>query len=93
MGGVARPWQVGVLHQGNGLSLAALDWLQARDELTVGDNAPYAMDEIDYTAPVHAQRRGLEYLELETRQDLIANAAGQARFAELYAQMLRELPI
>ena len=91
MDGVARPWQVGVLHQGNALSLAALGWLQARPGLTVGDNEPYAMDHIDYTAPVHAQRRGLEYLELETRQDLIADEAGQDRFAELYAEMLQDL--
>ncbi len=91
MGGVARPWQVGVLHQGNALSLAALRWLQARAELTVGDNEPYAMDDIDYTAPLHAQRRGLEYLELETRQDLIADKEGEARFAALYAEMLQSL--
>jgi predicted N-formylglutamate amidohydrolase len=91
MGGVARPWQVGVLHQGNALSRRALAWLGRRHELTVGDNEPYAMDEIDYTAPLHAQRRGLEYLELETRQDLIAEAAGQDRFAGLYAEMLRAL--
>ncbi len=91
MSGAARPWQVGVLHQGNPLSLAALRWLQARPELTVGDNEPYAMDHIDYTAPLHAQRRGLEYLELETRQDLIAEEAGQERFARLYAELLRTL--
>jgi predicted N-formylglutamate amidohydrolase len=88
MGGIARPWEVGVLHQGNALSLAALEWLGRHPDLTVGDNRPYAMDDIDYTAPLHAQARALQYLELETRQDLIADAAGQARFADLYAQML-----
>ncbi len=88
MGGRQRPWQVGVLHQGNALSLAMLALLQAEPGLTVGDNAPYAMDDIDYTAPRHAQARGLQYLELETRQDLIADAAGQARFAELYAWLI-----
>ena len=91
MGGVARPWQVGVLHQGNRLSLAALAWLQAHEDLTVGDNQPYAMDDIDYTAPFHAGGRSLEYLELETRQDMIADAAGQARFANLFAKMLQDL--
>ena len=91
MGAKPRPWQVGVLHQDNALSLAALAWLQRRPELCVGDNEPYAMDDIDYTAPTHAQRRGLEYLELETRQDLIADIAGQARFATLYVEMLRDL--
>jgi predicted N-formylglutamate amidohydrolase len=88
MGGVSRPWEIGVLHQGNRLSLEALAWLQTQPGLTVGDNQPYAMDEIDYTAPIHAQSRGLQYLELETRQDLIADSAGQARFADLYAKML-----
>ncbi len=88
MGGFQRPWQVGVLHQGNALSLAMLALLEAEPGLTVGDNAPYAMDAIDYTAPRHAQARGLEYLELETRQDLISDAAGQAQFAELYARLI-----
>ena len=91
MAGRARPWQVGVLHQRNRLSLGALDWLRGRPDLVVGDNQPYAMDEIDYTAPTHAGARGLEYLELETRQDLIAEDAGQARFADLYARMLGNL--
>ena len=88
MGGVRRPWQVGVLHQGNALSLAMLALLAAEPGLSVGDNEPYAMDEIDYTAPRHAQARGLHYLELETRQDLIADAAGQERFAALYARLI-----
>ena len=91
MGGVARPWRVGVLHQGNALSLAALAWLRTRPELHAGDNEPYAMDDIDYTAPTHATARGLQYLELETRQDLIAEPAGQAEFAALYAAMLAEI--
>ena len=88
MAGVARPWQVGVLHQANALSLSMLRLLQAEPGLVVGDNEPYAMDEIDFTAPHHAQARGLEYIELETRQDLIADTAGQARFADLYGRLL-----
>jgi predicted N-formylglutamate amidohydrolase len=88
MSGFQRPWQVGVLHQGDPLSLAMLARLEAEPGLTVGDNAPYAMDEIDYTAPRHAQTRGLHYLELETRQDLIADASGQATFAELFARLI-----
>ncbi len=93
MAGLARPWQVGVLHQGNALSLAALAWLQRSGDLTVGDNEPYAMDDIDYTAPVHGARRGLQYLELETRQDLIAGEDGQSRFAALYAALLADMAV
>ena len=44
----------------------------------VGDNQPYRMDGIDYTAPRHAIAAGLDYLELEVRQDLIADPTGEA---------------
>ena len=88
MAGVTRPWRVGVLHQDNPLSLAMLDRLNGEPGLAVGDNEPYAMDDVDYTAPVHAKARGLEYLELETRQDLIGEADGQARYADLYARLI-----
>jgi predicted N-formylglutamate amidohydrolase len=62
--------------------------LGAEHGLEVGDNQPYALGETDYTVPVHAQARGLDYLELEVRQDLIADAAGQARMATLLARLL-----
>jgi predicted N-formylglutamate amidohydrolase len=57
-------------------------------DLIVGDNAPYAMDGTDYTAPHHARPRGLDYCELEIRQDLIAEPQGQARFATLISRLL-----
>jgi predicted N-formylglutamate amidohydrolase len=47
------------------------------------------MDGIDYTIPFHAIRRGLDYLELEIRQDLIASEEGQARVAHMLAEVLR----
>jgi predicted N-formylglutamate amidohydrolase len=37
---------------------------------------------------VHAERHGLPYLELEVRQDLIADAAGQAQRAALLGELL-----
>ena len=89
MSAFARPWLMGVLHLNNSaLSSAMLRLLQAEPDLVVGDNEPYAMDGIDYTAPRHAMGRGLDYLELEIRQDLIADEAGQARFAGLIARLL-----
>jgi predicted N-formylglutamate amidohydrolase len=89
MAGVDRPWTLGVLHAGNSpTSLAALELLRREPGETVGDNEPYAMDLIDYTAPTHAVARGLDYLELEVRQDLIADAAGVARIAALLARVV-----
>ena len=54
----------------------------------VGDNEPYRMDEVDFTVPRHAGPRGLDYLELEVRQDLVADVAGQAEIAAIVARLL-----
>jgi predicted N-formylglutamate amidohydrolase len=87
MGGVARPWTFGVLHEGSALAQAALRLLRETGEV-VGDNEPYAMDDVDYTAFRHGRDRGLPFLELETRQDLLAEAAGVRRVADLLADLL-----
>ncbi len=89
MGGIARPWELGVLHLNNSpLSFAVLDLLRAEPGLTVGDNEPYSMDGTDYTAPFHAGSRGLDYLELEVRQDLIGDVEGRARIGALLVRLL-----
>jgi predicted N-formylglutamate amidohydrolase len=57
----------------------------------VGDNEPYSMgDATDYTVPVHGERRNLLHVEIEIRQDLIADEAGQRRWAELFARLLSQ---
>ena len=90
--GVARPWHAGVLfNRDQGISRIMLDLLRAEPGLVVGENEPYSVsDESDYSAPVHAERRGLPYLELEIRQDLIATPAGEAEWAARLARLLPE---
>jgi predicted N-formylglutamate amidohydrolase len=89
--GFRRPWRFGVLHRGDSaFSRRALAWLQKAFGDQAGDNQPYAMDGIDNTIPLHADARGLDYLELEMRQDLIADAAGQDEVAAIVARLLRE---
>ena len=92
MGGLARPWKMGVLHRNDSvLSSRMLELLQAElGQEATGDNQPYAMDPVDNTVPLHADARGLDYLELEVRQDLIADAAGQAWAAHLIARLLTQ---
>ena len=90
MNGQDRPWRFGVLHDYDSpLSEAMLATLRDEAGLVVGDNEPYAMDGIDYTAPLHARGRGLDYLELEIRQDLIQDDAGQAKVAAFLAPAFR----
>lgn len=91
LGGVRRPWDVGVLHwQGDVIfALRLLRALREETGLTVGDNAPYVMDATDHSVPRHAFARALPYAEIEVRQDLIGDAAGQAHWAELIAHAAR----
>ena len=92
MRGIDRPWRYGVLHLENSpLSSAMLARLQAELGEEIGDNQPYAMDGTDYTAPRHSKESGFDYLELEVRQDLIADEAGQAAVADWLAPILREV--
>jgi predicted N-formylglutamate amidohydrolase len=90
MNAFARPWRFGVLHaEDSAYSRAVLARLQADlGPDLVGDNQPYRMDEVDFTVPHHCRPRGLDYLELETRQDLIADAAGQREVAVRLANLL-----
>jgi predicted N-formylglutamate amidohydrolase len=93
--GAPRPWRFGVLHRGDSpLSRRMLALLRKAVGPEAGDNEPYAMNEIDNTAPLHADPRGIDYLELEVRQDLIAEAAGVGAVASLLAELLgRALPV
>ncbi|MBU1377567.1 MAG: N-formylglutamate amidohydrolase [Alphaproteobacteria bacterium] len=86
----ARPWRFGVLHLGDSaFSRAMLAALRAEpDAPAVGDNEPYRMDDVDFTIPHHAIGRGLDYVELEVRQDLLADDAGQDAVAERLARIL-----
>lgn len=86
----ARPMQVAVLYNRNPrLSKALASLLREEGGLVVGENAPYRVsDESDYGVPVHAEGNGLDYLEIEIRQDLIADEAGQVEWAARLARLL-----
>ena len=88
--GVARPWHVGVLYRKPSFARLVMQGLQAESGIVVGDNEPYALnDSSDYTVPVHGERRGIAHVEIEVRQDLIADESGQAAWADRLAAVLR----
>lgn len=93
MAGVARRWHCGVLYDGGETSLAlrALDRLRQEAAFVVGDNEPYAMQGTDHTVPRHAYSARRPYVEFEVRQDLIADAAGQAEWSERLAAVLKDI--
>ena len=89
--GESRAMQIGVLYNRDArLANIMLELLRAEGDLIVGDNAPYAVSDLtDYGAPVHAEKRGLTHVEIEIRQDLIAEEASQAAWAERFARLFR----
>lgn len=91
---VARPWHLGMLyHRDVRVAHALLAMIRAEGEWVVGDNEPYAVSDVtDYAIPVHGERRGLPHVELEIRQDLIADAQSQTQWAARIAAWLARVP-
>jgi predicted N-formylglutamate amidohydrolase len=92
MKGVARPWPIAISWQRDErLSRPMIDALQRRIAEPVGDNQPYALDiQEDYSTPKHAMDRGLRHIQVEFRQDLVADPNGQAHWAALFGDALAE---
>jgi predicted N-formylglutamate amidohydrolase len=88
--GEPRGMEVGVLYyRRTTLASVMLDLLRAEGDVTVGENAPYALTEdSDYSIPRHGERRGLNHVEIEIRQDLIASPEGQAHWADRFSRLL-----
>ncbi len=89
-GGSPRPWQISL---SSGLDRTMTDptlaALRRPGDVVVGDNEPYDMDPaVDYSTPFHALRRELQYLQVEFRQDEIADVEGQVRWARRFAEAL-----
>jgi len=85
-----RPWHVGVLYNRDArLAERVLPLLRRDGELVVGDNEPYAATVLtDFSIVYHGERRALPHVELEVRQDLVADAEGQSAWAERLARVL-----
>ncbi|MET0268872.1 MAG: N-formylglutamate amidohydrolase [Sphingomonas sp.] len=91
MAGIARPWDIGILHDGGDAAFAraVLEWLDGQAGFTTGDNEPYRMDATDHSVPRHAYPRALPYVEVEFRQDHLSAPDGIARWAAVFAAALR----
>jgi len=87
---VERPWHAGVLYlHDSRLALHVLASLRAEPGLVVGENEPYAASELtDYGIVEHGEARGLPHVELEVRQDLIADERGVEAWSERLARVL-----
>ena len=88
---VGRPWHAGVLHLHDPrLALRVLAELSRESGLVVGNNEPYAASELtDYGIIEHGEARGLPHVELEVRQDLLADESGVEAWSERLSRVLR----
>jgi predicted N-formylglutamate amidohydrolase len=85
----ARPWEIGILYsEDDRAARIAIPLLEAAG-LIVGDQLPYSGKDLNATMNTHGEGHGIAYLGLEVRQDLIADAAGVARWAELLLPVIR----
>jgi predicted N-formylglutamate amidohydrolase len=92
LNGTKRPWPIGLLHDAGDTTLtqSLLRRLRREPDLHVGDNEPYRMDGTDYTIPRHAYPTGARYVEVEFRQDLLAERDAPRLWAGRFAAWLRD---
>ncbi len=88
---VPRPWQISLSsYTDRSIVDPLLENLRCTlGDAVVGDNQPYDLDPaIDFSIPFHAMRRNLPYLQIEFRQDEVADSEGQAAWAQRLAAAL-----
>ncbi|KMS59754.1 N-formylglutamate amidohydrolase [Novosphingobium barchaimii LL02] len=86
-----RPWQIGILYnEDERAARIAIPWLEAQG-FVVGDQEPYSGKLLNASMNRHAEPNGLPYLSIEIRQDLIADAAGQAEWARVMSALSAEV--
>lgn len=92
-GRAPRPWQVGVLysHLDERFSKPLIARLMQEADLCVGDNEPYAGHLPGDAIDRHALQPGRHNTLIEVRNDLIADAEGQAEWADRLAPILTEV--
>jgi len=88
--GIARPWQIGILHDDDErLSAPLIAALRRAGNLTVGDNQPYSpADRVYFTLERHARAHGLPCTMIEIRNDEILGGKEQQSWAERLAALL-----
>jgi predicted N-formylglutamate amidohydrolase len=89
--GARREMHAAVLYEHDRrLAGVVLEMLRREKELLIAENEPYLVQLTHYTVPHHAESHGLPYVEVEIRQDLVAEDAGQAQWAHRIAQVLQD---
>ena len=76
-----RPWEVGILYNQDDRAARIAIPALAEAGVIVGDQLPYSGLLLNATMNHHGEGRGIPYLGIEMRQDLISDQAGVTRWA------------
>jgi predicted N-formylglutamate amidohydrolase len=89
-GGGDRPWEVGVLYNQDDRAARVAIALLRDAGVIVGDNEPYSGKLLNATLNRHGETRGLPYISVEVRNDLIRDDAGVERWTDILTPILLE---
>ena len=92
--GVPRPWHAGILYDPAqpDISPRMIEALRRRNpDLTIGANEPYSGGLPGDTLDRHGVRKNLPHTLVEIRQDLVADEAGQRRWARRLHDALKDV--
>lgn len=90
--GVFRPWEIGLSTYNSEGTMERFGALLRGEGFNVGLHQPYDTRDLPGASlDVHGARRGMEDILVEIRQDQIADAAGQARWAEIMTRCISSL--
>lgn len=96
MDGFRRPWHIGVLwNKEEGIARKLIENLRRHNpELRIGENEPYSLKSENFsknTVSTHAENRGLPYVIVEFRQDLVNMPRKAAKWARIFNQSLKPI--
>ena len=83
-----RPWEIGILYNADDRAARVALPLLERAGIVAGDNEPYSGKLLNATMNRHGEANGIAYLGIEVRQDLIGDAAGVERWADVLAPII-----
>lgn len=96
MDGYKRPWEIGILwNNEEKLARQLAKNLRAQNPgMVVGENEPYSLKSVNYsknTISTHAEGRGLPYIIVEFRQDLVGDRKGALKWAKIFLKALQPI--
>lgn len=83
-----RPWEIGILYNRDDRAARIALPLLAGAGIVAGDNLPYSGALLNATMNRHGEGKGLPYLGIEVRQDLIGDPAGVAAWSARLAPII-----